>query len=102
MVFHYQDNAFSVGPINLTIHRGELLFLIAATVAEIDAGHVIDRFIPAAIGTILLDGQPIAAGQAGRLSQNCFLRCSPMCGYSTACWGAAGETRQSRSGRKVA
>ncbi|MDU1267584.1 MAG: multidrug ABC transporter permease/ATP-binding protein, partial [Escherichia coli] len=28
VTFAYQDNAFSVGPINLTIKRGELLFLI--------------------------------------------------------------------------
>lgn len=28
VMFHYQDNSFSVGPVNLTINRGELLFLI--------------------------------------------------------------------------
>ncbi len=32
VTFSYQDNAFSVGPINLTIKRGELLFLIFSTV----------------------------------------------------------------------
>ncbi|MBO4147331.1 multidrug ABC transporter permease/ATP-binding protein [Enterobacter ludwigii] len=28
VTFRYRDNAFSIGPVNLTIHRGELLFLI--------------------------------------------------------------------------
>ncbi|VDZ70641.1 Putative ATP-binding component of a transport system (plasmid) [Klebsiella aerogenes] len=28
MSFHYPDNSFAVGPINLTLKRGELVFLI--------------------------------------------------------------------------
>ncbi len=51
-------------------------------------------------GTILLDGQPIAAGQPEDY-RNRFLRCSPMCGYSTACC-AAGKPANPALVEKVA
>ena len=60
VTFRYQDNAFSVGPINLTIHRGELLFLIGgngsgkSTLAMLLTG----LYQP---GEILLDGKALSA-----------------------------------------
>ncbi|ELC6414656.1 multidrug ABC transporter permease/ATP-binding protein [Enterobacter hormaechei] len=62
VTFRYQDNAFSVGPINLTIHRGELLFLIGgngsgkSTLAMLLTG----LYQPQA-GEILLDGKALSA-----------------------------------------
>lgn len=101
VVFHYQDNAFSVGPINLTIHRGELLFLIGGNGSgKSTLAMLLTGLYQPQSGTILLDGQPIAAGQR-KIIANCFLRCSPMCGYSTACWGRRGNPpipRWSKSG----
>jgi len=62
VTFRYQDNAFSVGPINLTIHRGELLFLTGgngsgkSTLAMLLTG----LYQPQA-GEILLDGKALRA-----------------------------------------
>lgn len=60
--FHYGKNGFEVGPINLTLRRGELVFLIGgngsgkSTLAMLLTG----LYQPHA-GTLLLDGKPIGA-----------------------------------------
>jgi putative ATP-binding cassette transporter len=61
VTFTYQDNTFSVGPINLTLKRGEQVFLIGgngsgkSTFAMLLTG----LYQPAA-GEILVDGKPLA------------------------------------------
>ena len=60
--FHYGENGFKVGPINLTLRRGELVFLIGgngsgkSTLAMLLTG----LYRPQS-GSLLLDGQPIDA-----------------------------------------
>lgn len=64
VAFHYaageQQSGFAVGPINLTLRRGELVFLIGgngsgkSTLAMLLTG----LYVPVS-GQILLDGQPI-------------------------------------------
>lgn len=62
VVFQYEDNNFSVGPINLTIKRGELLFLIGgngsgkSTLAMLMTG----LYQPVS-GEICLDGKQVTA-----------------------------------------
>ena len=62
VIFHYGKNGFEVGPINLTLRRGELVFLIGgngsgkSTLAMLLTG----LYQPHA-GTLLLDGKPIGA-----------------------------------------
>jgi len=69
--FHYGENGFKVGPINLTLRRGELLFLIGgngsgkSTLAMLLTG----LYRPQS-GTLLLDGQPIGADGLDRWRQH--------------------------------
>ncbi|AIR00617.1 multidrug ABC transporter permease/ATP-binding protein [Pluralibacter gergoviae] len=62
VTFRYQDGAFAVGPINLTLRRGENVFLIGgngsgkSTLAMLLTG----LYQPVA-GQILVDGEPLAA-----------------------------------------
>lgn len=69
--FHYGENGFKVGPINLTLRRGELLFLIGgngsgkSTLAMLLTG----LYRPQS-GTLLLDGQPINADGLDRWRQH--------------------------------
>lgn len=61
VVFHYGEDGFEVGPINLTLERGELVFLIGgngsgkSTLAMLLTG----LYTPCS-GAILLDGVPVA------------------------------------------
>ena len=69
--FHYGENGFKIGPINLTLRRGELLFLIGgngsgkSTLAMLLTG----LYRPQS-GTLLLDGQPIDADGLDRWRQH--------------------------------
>ncbi|SQA82682.1 multidrug transporter membrane component/ATP-binding component [Citrobacter freundii] len=61
MVFHYQDNAFSVGPVNLTIHRGELIFLIGGNGSgKSTLAMLLTGLYQPQSGEILLDGKAVA------------------------------------------
>lgn len=62
VTFCYQDNAFSVGPVNLTIRRGELLFLIGGNGSgKSTLAMLLTGLYQPQSGQILLDGEPVAA-----------------------------------------
>ncbi len=64
MTFAYQDNAFSVGPINLTIKRGELLFLIGGNGSgKSTLAMLLTGLYQPQSGEILLDGKPVSGEQ---------------------------------------
>ena len=60
--FHYQDSAFSVGPVNLTIRRGELLFLIGGNGSgKSTLAMLLTGLYQPQSGEILLDGKALSA-----------------------------------------
>ena len=60
--FHYPDNSFAVGPINLTLQRGELVFLIGGNGSgKSTLAMLLTGLYQPASGQILLDGRPLAA-----------------------------------------
>jgi len=62
VTFTYQDNTFSVGPINLTLHRGELVFLIGGNGSgKSTLAMLLTGLYQPVSGQILLDGKPLAA-----------------------------------------
>ncbi|EOI3568494.1 multidrug ABC transporter permease/ATP-binding protein [Cronobacter dublinensis] len=71
VTFTYHDGSFSVGPINLTIQRGELLFLIGgngsgkSTLAMLLTG----LYTPAS-GEILIDGKSLGADEMDAYRQH--------------------------------
>ncbi|MBE8208173.1 ATP-binding cassette domain-containing protein, partial [Leptospira borgpetersenii serovar Ballum] len=63
VTFTYHDGSFSVGPINLTIHRGELLFLIGGNGSgKSTLAMLLTGLYEPASGEILIDGKPLSAG----------------------------------------
>lgn len=87
VTFAYQDNAFSVGPINLTIKRGELLFLIGgngsgkSTLAMLLTG----LYQPQSGEICWMEN--LSAANNRKIIANCFRQCLPMSGCSINCWG---------------
>lgn len=62
VMFRYRDNAFSVGPVNLTIHRGELLFLIGGNGSgKSTLAMLLTGLYQPQSGEILLDGKALSA-----------------------------------------
>lgn len=62
VVFAYQDQAFSIGPVNLTLRRGELLFLIGGNGSgKSTLAMLLTGLYQPLSGTIFLDGQPVTA-----------------------------------------
>lgn len=62
VTFRYQDSAFSVGPVNLTIRRGELLFLIGGNGSgKSTLAMLLTGLYQPQSGEILLDGTALSA-----------------------------------------
>ncbi|EOF4706248.1 multidrug ABC transporter permease/ATP-binding protein, partial [Klebsiella oxytoca] len=62
VAFHYPDNSFAVGPINMTLKRGELVFLIGGNGSgKSTLAMLLTGLYQPVSGQILLDGQPMAA-----------------------------------------
>ncbi|MHB9347293.1 multidrug ABC transporter permease/ATP-binding protein [Enterobacter vonholyi] len=62
VMFRYQDSAFSVGPVNLTIRRGELLFLIGGNGSgKSTLAMLLTGLYQPQSGEILLDGRALSA-----------------------------------------
>lgn len=62
VTFRYQDSAFSVGPLNLTIRRGELLFLIGGNGSgKSTLAMLLTGLYQPQSGEILLDGTALSA-----------------------------------------
>ncbi len=60
--FHYGKNGFEVGPINLTLRRGELVFLIGGNGSgKSTLAMLLTGLYQPHVGTLLLDGKPIGA-----------------------------------------
>ncbi|XTZ39683.1 multidrug ABC transporter permease/ATP-binding protein [Salmonella enterica] len=61
VTFTYEDNAFSVGPINMTLKRGELVFLIGGNGSgKSTLAMLLTGLYQPISGEILLDGKPMA------------------------------------------
>ncbi|WP_054179249.1 multidrug ABC transporter permease/ATP-binding protein [Trabulsiella odontotermitis] len=64
VAFHYQDNSFAIGPVNLTLRRGELVFLIGGNGSgKSTLAMLLTGLYQPVSGEILLDGKPLSAGK---------------------------------------
>ncbi|MFS2224448.1 multidrug ABC transporter permease/ATP-binding protein [Pantoea sp. B65] len=62
VVFHYGDSGFAVGPINLTLKRGELVFLIGGNGSgKSTLAMLLTGLYQPVSGALLLDGEEIGA-----------------------------------------
>lgn len=60
LVFHYGDNGFEVGPINMTLRRGELVFLIGGNGSgKSTLAMLLTGLYQPVLGQILLDGKAV-------------------------------------------
>jgi putative ATP-binding cassette transporter len=60
LVFHYGEKGFTVGPVNLTLRRGELIFLIGGNGSgKSTLAMLLTGLYQPVSGTILLDGEVI-------------------------------------------
>ncbi|WP_428943561.1 multidrug ABC transporter permease/ATP-binding protein [Pantoea sp. FN060301] len=63
LVFHYGDRGFEVGPINMTLKRGELVFLIGGNGSgKSTLAMLLTGLYQPVSGQILLDGKVVDAG----------------------------------------
>ncbi len=70
VAFQYGDNAFRVGPLNLTIQRGELLFLIGGNGSgKSTLAMLLTGLYQPVSGTLLLDGKPVDASNIDEYRQ---------------------------------
>ncbi|MDF7759892.1 multidrug ABC transporter permease/ATP-binding protein [Kosakonia cowanii] len=61
VTFKYQDNDFAIGPINMTLKRGELVFLIGGNGSgKSTLAMLLTGLYQPLSGEILLDGKPMA------------------------------------------
>ncbi|MDK1228268.1 multidrug ABC transporter permease/ATP-binding protein [Cronobacter turicensis] len=71
VTFTYHDGSFSVGPINLTLHRGELLFLIGGNGSgKSTLAMLLTGLYEPASGEILIDGKPVTANDMNAYRQH--------------------------------
>ncbi|MEZ3499232.1 multidrug ABC transporter permease/ATP-binding protein [Pantoea sp. KPR_PJ] len=62
VTFHYGQNGFAVGPINLTLKRGELVFLIGGNGSgKSTLAMLLTGLYQPHSGTLLIDGKPTGA-----------------------------------------
>ncbi|WP_455816443.1 multidrug ABC transporter permease/ATP-binding protein [Pseudomonas cerasi] len=62
LMFHYGDNGFHVGPVNMTLKRGELVFLIGGNGSgKSTLAMLLTGLYQPVSGEILLDGQVVQA-----------------------------------------
>ncbi|MBK4727999.1 multidrug ABC transporter permease/ATP-binding protein [Pantoea agglomerans] len=62
LMFHYGDNGFHVGPVNMTLKRGELVFLIGGNGSgKSTLAMLLTGLYQPVSGEILLDGQVVEA-----------------------------------------
>ncbi|MDR7343069.1 putative ATP-binding cassette transporter [Pantoea alhagi] len=67
VVFHYGEKGFSVGPINLTLKRGELVFLIGGNGSgKSTLAMLLTGLYQPISGTILLDGEAVTDSERYR------------------------------------
>lgn len=66
LVFHYGDRGFEVGPVNMTLKRGELVFLIGGNGSgKSTLAMLLTGLYQPVSGQILLDGEVIEAANIG-------------------------------------
>ncbi|WP_318357351.1 multidrug ABC transporter permease/ATP-binding protein [Enterobacter sp.] len=64
VVFKYQDNDFTVGPLNMTLKRGELVFLIGGNGSgKSTLAMLLTGLYQPVSGEILIDGNAVSAGK---------------------------------------